>query len=286
MLKRLNNILREEDKEFVSNTGLPFHTFNHEIHFNDVGLRYPKSTREVIQGVSFTIPRGKTVALVGSSGAGKSSLLDLLLRLYEPVQGEILVDGVPLQKIDINEWRSKIGVVTQDIFIFNDTIEANILFGSLEASKEEVIDAAKAAGAHQFIQNLPEGYHTAVGERGYRLSGGERQRIALARALIRKPCLLILDEATSSLDTHSEKIIQETLHHLKHRVSMLIVAHRLSTIVHADQIYVVEKGKIIESGVHQELVKMQGRYAYLWRLQSEELKLKQLLEEKDKQFSF
>ncbi|HSW73038.1 MAG TPA: ABC transporter ATP-binding protein [Chlamydiales bacterium] len=285
-LQRLNNILSEEDKDFVASSGLPFKEFTNEIRFQNVVLKYPQTTREVIQEISFTIPKGKTVALVGSSGAGKSSLLDLLLRLYEPVKGEILVDGLPLQSLDINEWRSKIGVVTQDIFIFNDTILANILFGSLEASRDEVIEAAKAAGAHDFIQSMPNGYDTVVGERGYRLSGGERQRIALARALIRKPCLLILDEATSSLDTHSEKIIQETLHHLKHTVSMLIVAHRLSTIVHADQILVVEKGKIIESGVHQELVKKQGRYAYLWRLQSEELKLKQLLEENEKQFSF
>lgn len=280
-LIRLNNILKEKDKEFVSSLGMPFPGFNHDIVFRSVSFIYPQTTNPVIQDISFAIPSGKTVAFVGSSGAGKSTVLDLLLRLYDPTKGLIEIDGVPLQNYEINEWRKKIGVVTQDIFVFNDTISANILFGDLEASQQDVIDAAIAAGAHSFIEKLPNGYNTVVGERGYRLSGGERQRIALARSLIRKPKLLILDEATSSLDTYSEKIIQETIDSLKDKVTIIIVAHRLSTIVHADQIFVIEKGSILESGTHQELLDKDGRYAYLWKLQSQKLKLKQLIEENE-----
>lgn len=279
---RLNNILRDTDKEFVSSLGVPFPGFNKEIAFKKVSFIYPQTETPVIHDISFSIPSGKTVAFVGTSGAGKSTLLDLLVRLYDPSEGVIEVDGVPLQNYEINEWRKKIGVVTQDIFIFNDSISANILFGDLQASKEEIVEAAIAAGAHSFIDKLPNGYDTVVGERGHRLSGGERQRIALARSLIRKPKLLILDEATSSLDTHSEKIIQETIDSLKDKVTIIIVAHRLSTIVHADQIFVVEKGSIFEQGTHLDLLEKNGRYAYLWKLQSQKMKLKQLLEENEK----
>lgn len=192
----------------------------------------------------------------------------MLTGLYHPQKGSISIDGVDLQKWDIKTWREKIGVVSQDIFIFNDTIAENIRFGKPSATQKEIVDACKMANAHDFIAKLNKGYQMLVGERGYRLSGGERQRIALARALIRNPEILILDEATSNLDSHSEFLIQESLEKFKNNKTVIIVAHRLSTIKNVDRILVIKKGKLIEAGFHEQLLENHnGLYSSLWRMQ-------------------
>jgi ATP-binding cassette subfamily B protein/subfamily B ATP-binding cassette protein MsbA len=268
-LARLKEILANHDKEFAPQGGLPFPGLSHRITFQRVSLKYVADQEAAIDDVSFEIPRGKMVALVGASGAGKSSITDLLLRLYEPTAGEILIDGTPLRSYSVSEWRQALGVVSQDTFIFNDTIEENIRFGYEGASAEDVAEASRAAGAHEFIARLPNGYQTLVGERGYCLSGGERQRIALARALVRKPQILILDEATSNLDSLSEKWVQHSLERFQQERTIIVIAHRLSTIVHVDHIFVFDRGRVVEQGTHRSLLEQQGTYASFWHMQAQ-----------------
>ncbi len=266
-IRRLEEILSPIGKDFVQNKGYRFEGFKQEIRFKEVMLKYKETSDPAIQNATFTIPKGSTVAFVGSSGAGKSSIMDLIIRLYEPSLGEILIDNINIQHFSLESWRSHLGVVSQDTFIFNDTIEENIRFGMPEASSEKIIIASKMAEAHEFIMRLPDGYQTVLGERGYRLSGGERQRIALARSFVRDPEILILDEATSSLDTQSEKLIQKALSCFRGSKTIIIVAHRLSTVIDADQIYVLERGNILEKGSHNELIAAKGRYSFLWNAQ-------------------
>ncbi|MBS3905162.1 MAG: ABC transporter ATP-binding protein [Simkania sp.] len=265
---RLEEILEEKGKQFTPTGGEPVNTFERGIFFENVSLSYPAAQVFAIQQLSLDIPKGSTVAFVGSSGAGKSSVMDLLLRLYDPISGHIYVDQRDLKHIEISSWRKILGVVSQDTFIFNETIEENIRFGNLQASLAEIIEAARLSGAHSFISRLPQKYQTVVGERGYRLSGGERQRIALARALVRNPEILILDEATSSLDSQSEQLIQEALNHFRGKKTVIIVAHRLSTVVDMDWIFVMDKGRILEEGTHAQLLSFKGRYAFFWQIQS------------------
>ena len=222
-----------------------------------------------LRQINLTIPRGKTVALVGASGSGKSSLADLLVGLYAPSQGRMLIDGVDLNTIDLISWQQKLGVVSQDTFLFNASLRDNIAFGSPQASDRQIEVAAEQAQAARFIRDLPDGFATLVGERGYRLSGGQRQRISLARALLRKPDLLILDEATSALDSHSEQLVQQALKRGPDQCT-LVIAHRLSTIKEADQIVVLDHGQIVEKGTHGELLKLQRFYAALWQQQSDQ----------------
>jgi len=193
---------------------------------------------------------------------------DLLIRLYDPSDGHIAIDGIDLKELTIGSWRNALGVVSQDTFIFNETIADNIRFGNLEATIDQVMHAAKMAGAHEFITHLPQGYETIVGERGYRLSGGQRQRIALARALVRDPGILILDEATSNLDSQSERLIQEALEKFRGNKTVIIVAHRLSTVVDADTIVVMDQGTVVEKGTHEELLIQEGTYAAFWAMQA------------------
>jgi ATP-binding cassette subfamily B protein/subfamily B ATP-binding cassette protein MsbA len=207
------------------------------------------------------------VALVGSSGAGKSSIADLLVGLYDASEGQILIDGTPLPDFDLISWQQHLGVVSQDTFLFNATIAENISHGSPNSSRAEIVAAAEKAQAHGFISDLSDGYDTLIGERGYLLSGGQRQRLSLARAILRKPELLILDEATSALDTQSERLVQQAIDQFERQHTVLVIAHRLSTIVKADQICVLEKGQIVEQGNHQELLERKGIYASLWRQQ-------------------
>ncbi len=266
-LLRLEEILTDAGKEFAPNNGKSFSGFASNIAFHEIALQYPSSEKPAIQKASFEIPKGKTIALVGSSGAGKSSILDILLRLYEPTHGKILVDGIDLREYSTGSWRDRLGVVSQDISIFNDTIEENIRFGLPNKTEEEIFHASRLAGLEEFIHTLPERYKTVVGERGFRLSGGQRQRLALARALMRNPEILILDEATSNLDSHSESLIQDALEKLRSQRTVLIVAHRLSTIMNADQIYVMDQGRVIEQGTHSSLLSQKGAYARFWELQ-------------------
>jgi len=266
---RLNDILDDKGKEYDPEGGTELDSWNHRIEFKEVSLKYPATSKPAIDNVSFNIAKGSSVAFVGLSGAGKSSLLDLILCLQKPTNGEIFVDSTPLISLAHENWRKRIGVVSQDTFVFNGTIEENIRFGDLHSSFESIKNASALAGVSEFIEHLPDGYETIVGERGYKLSGGERQRIALARALLKNPEILVLDEATSNLDSYSERIIQTSLDNMEKTKTLIIVAHRLSTIVKCDQIFVLERGKIIETGCHDELLSMKGRYAKLWEIQSD-----------------
>ena len=217
--------------------------------------------------ISFVLPKGKTVALVGSSGSGKSTIADLVPRFYDPNQGQILIDNNDLKDITITSLRAKMGIVTQESILFNDSISNNISFGT-EATEAEIMAAAKIANAHDFITEQPEGYQTTIGDRGTKLSGGQRQRLSIARAVLKNPPILILDEATSALDTESEKLVQEALTTLMKSRTTLVIAHRLSTIQHADEILVVNAGKIVERGTHDQLLEIEdGFYRKLSTLQ-------------------
>ncbi|WP_019123828.1 ABC transporter ATP-binding protein [Brevibacillus massiliensis] len=238
-----------------------------EIRFEGVSFRYRDEGEMVLKDINLTIRPGQTVALVGMSGGGKSSLISLLPRFWDVTEGRILIDGVDIRDVQQQNLRSHIGMVLQDNILFSDSARANILMGRPDASEEDVIAAAKAANAHDFIMDLPDGYDTELGERGVKLSGGQKQRIAIARVFLKNPGILILDEATSALDLESEHMIQESLSHLAKGRTTIIVAHRLSTITHADAIVVLKEGQIVEMGTHEELLEMQGAYYSLWSVQ-------------------
>ncbi|MDX2246717.1 MAG: ABC transporter ATP-binding protein [Bacteroidia bacterium] len=240
-------------------------SFDREIEFSHVWFRYEEA--DVLKDINFVIPKGKTVAIVGPSGGGKSTLVDLIPRFYDPVRGEIRMDGIDIRDIAVSDLRAFIGMVTQEGILFHDTVLNNIAYGLPHPDRRAVEEAAKIANAHAFITDLPKGYDTIIGERGTRLSGGQRQRISIARAVLRNPAILILDEATSNLDTESEKLVQEALDHLMHNRTSLVIAHRLSTILSADIILAIEDGKIVEMGTHEELLSRNGVYKRLFDLQ-------------------
>ena len=239
------------------------------VELKDVRFGYD-AERPILQGVSLAVEPGKTVAIVGSSGSGKSTIGRLLFRFYDVNDGSLLIDGQDVRDITQESLHDKIGVVPQDTVLFNDTIRYNIAYGRDGASETDIIAAAKAAQIHDFILSLPEGYDTTVGERGLKLSGGEKQRVGIARTLLKNPPILLLDEATSALDTETEQEIQEALAHAGHGRTVITIAHRLSTIAEADQIVVLEKGVIVETGTHDELLQRMGRYAQLWQRQASE----------------
>ena len=241
-----------------------------EVRFENVYFSY-NAKREILKDVSFIIPAGTITAVVGQSGAGKSTLARLLFRFYDIQAGAILLDGQNIQDVQQASLRKAIGIVPQDTVLFNDTIAYNIAYGSPGASPAEIQEAARAAQMSEFIEHLPEGYETPVGERGLKLSGGEKQRVAIARTLLKKPALLIFDEATSALDSKTERAFQEELFNLARNRTTLIIAHRLSTVVHADQILVMDQGKIIERGTHQQLLQANGRYTSMWQMQESSL---------------
>jgi subfamily B ATP-binding cassette protein MsbA len=268
---RLNDILTPEDKSFRRRGGIKFQELKSSIKFEDVCLRYLPDTPPSLIDISFQLNKGELVALVGCSGAGKSSIADLLTGLYEPTSGCILVDNIPMQQIDIATWQQRLGVVSQDTFLFNATIAQNISFGTPSASQEDIEAACKSAQAHGFIESLDDGYDTLVGERGFRLSGGQRQRLSLARAILRNPELLILDEATSALDSQSERLVQEAIERFESNHSVLVIAHRLSTIMRADQILVLDSGRVIERGTHKSLLAAGGVYRSMWMHQESEV---------------
>ncbi|MFQ5401329.1 MAG: ABC transporter ATP-binding protein [Anaerolineae bacterium] len=266
---RVAGMLAKRDEERVAAGTQPFIRLSSEIRFENVTLRYAPGDDPALDGVSFTIRRGQSVAFVGASGAGKTSMVNLLLRLYDPTDGRILVDGVDLRDLRLADWRGVIGVVDQDTFLFNRSIADNIRLGKPSATDAEVRAAAQIANAHEFIGRFPERYETMAGNRGANLSGGQRQRIAIARAVIRNPQLLIFDEATSALDSESERLIQAALARIRQERTVIVIAHRLATVTAVGQIFVLEGGRIVESGSHECLLRENGRYARLWRLQSE-----------------
>ena len=240
--------------------------FTDAITFKNVGFSYEKEP--VLKDIELVIEKGKTIALVGSSGAGKSTLADLIPRFFDATEGQILIDGLALQAVEIDSLRSLMGIVTQESILFNDTVAKNIAFAMPKANREEVVAAAKIANAHDFIMNLEHGYETNIGERGSKLSGGQRQRLSIARAVMKNPPILILDEATSALDSESEKLVQEAITNLMKNRTSIVIAHRLSTIQHANEILVMQEGKIIERGNHDELMSLQGTYTKLIAMQS------------------
>lgn len=245
--------------------GVILKEFSQYIEFRNVSFAYEREP--VLRNINLRVEKGKTVALVGPSGGGKSTLADLVPRFYDPKEGEVIVDGLPLPEYDLESVRSQIGVVTQESILFNDTIFNNIAFGMEHAAEADVVRAAKIANAHDFIMETEAGYHTMIGERGSKLSGGQRQRLSIARAVLKNPPILILDEATSALDSESERLVQEALSNLMMNRTSIVIAHRLSTVQHADEIIVIQNGSIVERGRHQELVERDGLYRKLHEIQ-------------------
>ena len=266
-MERINRILEAENPIQEAPDAAGIQEFKDRIAFEGVQFSY-ESGREVLKGVDLEIPRGKMVAIVGESGAGKSTLVDLIPRFYDATSGRITIDGKDVKKLKVKDLRSLMGNVNQDPILFNDTIFNNIAFGVEGATEEEVIAAAKIANAHDFIMEKPEGYQTNIGDRGTKLSGGQRQRLSIARAILKNPPILILDEATASLDTESERIVQDALDHLMSTRTTIAIAHRLSTVKNADEIIVLHEGKVVERGRHEQLIAMDGYYKKLNDMQS------------------
>lgn len=266
--ERINKILTETNPIVEPADAIEYHTFKESIEFKNVHFSYLKGDKGfILQNINLFIPKGKITALVGRSGSGKTTLTDMLLRFYEPNEGEILIDNIPLKKIKTHSLRNLMSLVSQDSFLMNDTIKNNITFGN-NYSDDEIIAAAKMANAYEFIMQLPQKFDTYVGDRGSTLSGGQKQRISIARALIRNTPILILDEATSSLDTENEKIIQDTIQQIKQHKTIIIIAHRMSTIMNADNIVVLHKGQIVEQGTHSQLFNQKGYYYKLIETQN------------------
>ncbi|WP_248277586.1 ABC transporter ATP-binding protein [Brasilonema sp. UFV-L1] len=265
-----NRVMNLLDTPIAIHTGeihLPVHAVRGELELTNVTFAY-QDRLPVVTNLSLQVPAGKTIAIVGSTGSGKSTLVKLLLRLYEVQSGTISLDGINIQQLNLRDLRRCVGLVSQDVFLFHGSVAENIAYGSFDASDDEIINAAKVAEAHEFIVRLPQGYETIVGERGQKLSGGQRQRIAIARAILKNPPILILDEATSAVDNETEAAIARSLEHITVNRTTIAIAHRLSTICNANCIYVMEYGQFVESGTHQELLEKNGVYTNLWRVQS------------------
>jgi len=265
-----NRVMNLLDTPIAIHTGdirLPVSSIKGELEFKNVTFSY-NQRKPILQYFSLTLPAGKTTAIVGATGSGKSTLVKLILRLYEVQYGNIYLDGIELNNLNLKDLRRAIGLVSQDVFLFHGTVAENIAYGCFEASNREIVNAAKIAEAHEFIAQLPDGYKTIVGERGQKLSGGQRQRIAIARAVLKNPPILILDEATSAVDNETEAAIQRSLERITKNRTTIAIAHRLSTVRNADCIFVMDEGIVVESGQHEQLVELDGVYASLWRVQS------------------
>lgn len=263
-LNRIGAFLKEGREE---DGAVKLNGFSNEIIFEHVSFRYSETDEDALEDISISVKKAEIIAVVGRSGAGKTTFVDMLSRFYKPAKGRIIIDGLDIASLTLGSLRALIGVVSQDVMLFNDTIKANIAYGRPDATDEQIQSAAKAAYAHDFILQLPAGYETVVGERGVRLSGGQRQRLSIARALLKNPAILILDEATSSLDTESEIMVQGALENLMADRTSIVIAHRLSTVRRADRIIVFDRGRIIESGTHEKLLLNGNIYKKLYDLQ-------------------
>jgi subfamily B ATP-binding cassette protein MsbA len=264
-MDRVNQILDAENTIPEKENAQHIQSLQSKVEFKNVSFDY--SGAPIINGVDFQLDKGKTIALVGPSGSGKSTLADLLSRFYDVKSGQITIDGKDLRDLKLSDLRGLMGIVSQESILFNDSVFNNIALGNPDATMEAVIEAAKLANAHDFISGLEDGYFTMIGDRGSKLSGGQRQRLSIARAVLKNPDILILDEATSALDTESERLVQDALSVLMKNRTSLVIAHRLSTIRHADEILVLELGKIIERGTHDKLISHGGMYKRLCDLQ-------------------
>lgn len=263
-LERVERLLLEEREQ---GGRVELKGFNNEIVFDKVSFRYPGLEEDALYDINLRVRKGEVIALVGRSGAGKTTFVDLIPRFHSPGSGSVKIDGIDISELSLSSLRSHIGIVSQDVILFNETVRANIAYGKNGASEQEIINAAKAAFAHDFIMEFPDGYNTVVGERGVRLSGGQKQRLSIARAILKNPPVLILDEATSALDTESEMMVQKALENLMHDRTAFVIAHRLSTVRRADRIIVLENGRIAETGTHDELLSADGIYKNLHSLQ-------------------
>ncbi|WP_373526109.1 ATP-binding cassette domain-containing protein [Nostoc sp.] len=275
-----NEFLNLDDKPFMSEGKLPYTKLEKGVSFNSLCFAYPSHDKLVLKDVNLYLPRGTTLALVGGSGAGKSTLADLLPRFYDPIAGSITIDGTDLREFDVISLRKRMGIVSQDTFLFNDSVYNNIAYGRPEATDDEILTAAKRANAYEFISKLSEGFDTLIGDRGVMLSGGQRQRLAIARALLQNPEILILDEATSALDTVSERLVQTALDNLSRDRTTLVIAHRLSTVQKADQIAVLDHGQVVEVGTHEELLQKGAYYSRLYSMQFSDRPNKNLMQTK------
>jgi ABC-type multidrug transport system fused ATPase/permease subunit len=270
--QRVRELLTEtpESTNSISSSSQVISRLSGDISFKDVGFSYPsRSDVTVLDSVTMDIKAGTQVALVGPSGAGKSTIASMILGFFKPDQGSLSFDGISINDLSINDLRAKMAYVPQDILLFGGTIRENIAYGKIDATDEEIREAAEKAFASEFVEAFPEKYETIVGERGVKLSGGQRQRIAIARAILRNPVILILDEATSSLDSASEQLVQSALDNLMKNRTSIVIAHRLSTVRNADKIFVLDKGVVKESGTHDELLISNGLYSHLVSLQME-----------------
>jgi ATP-binding cassette subfamily B protein len=266
---RIFGLLNTEPKMIEGQHALPAPVLG-DVRFDKVSFGYTDD-KLILNEIDLHVPSGETHAIVGATGAGKSTIIRLLLRFYDTVSGEVSLDGVDIKDLSYSSLRGACGYVSQDVFLFHGTVRENIRYGRELATDQEIEDAARQAEAHDFICQLPEGYDTVVGERGQKLSGGQRQRVSLARAILRNPAILVLDEATSAVDNETEAAIQRSLAHVTKGRTSLVIAHRLSTVRDADRIWVLEDGRVTESGKHDDLLKNNGLYAALWRVQTGEV---------------
>jgi subfamily B ATP-binding cassette protein MsbA len=261
-IERIDTLL---DAKHEDEGSVKIERFSGSLNFNNVSFAYQSSSAFVLRDINLESKQGEIIAVVGLSGVGKSTLVDLIPKFYKPTEGDITIDGTNLNEVDLQSLRELIGIVSQDIILFNDTVRENIAFGNSEAGDEDIVEAARLAHADEFIQELPDKYESLIGERGLRLSGGQRQRIAIARAILKNPPILILDEATSSLDSVSEAVVQQALEKLMSGRTTIVIAHRLSTIKNADRIIIMERGQISDVGTHEQLMSRSDSYTKLYK---------------------